>query len=375
MSSRVEICKVDGYASVENKLKEILPTFSSFNKLAGKRILLKINLLTHAHPEEAVTTHPEFVRALIRVFKSIGCEVWVGDGPAEAGRSFLAKVYKECGIEKVCREEKVPLVDFIEIVNIKNEENKIGKVIPVAKAIKEVDYIINVPKLKTHGLTYMTCGVKNLFGVIPGVKKGEYHLRLKTLPNFSTFLVDVAFTIKPILTIVDGVLAMEGDGPRNGKARMANLILISDDVFSLDWVASEIIGLKSALIPTNKEAYIRGFVNPKNIEITGIPLKDAIIKNFEKVHKPVTPLPLPHIVNNFLENYIAGKPFINESLCNKCLTCVKNCPAKALTKINGRIEFNRKKCIKCYCCAEFCPNGAVFIKYTWLSKWLRTKVK
>ena len=373
--SRVEICKVDGYASVETELRKILPTFNSFNKLKGKKILLKINLLTYAYPEEAVTTHPEFVRALIRIFKSMNCKVWVGDSPSEAGKSFLEKVYEFSGIKKVCREEEVPLVDFIESIEIRNEENKIGKVIPIAKAIREVDYIINVPKLKTHGLTYITCGVKNLFGVIPGVKKGEYHLRFKTLPNFCAFLVDIASTIKPILTIVDGVLAMEGNGPRNGKPKKANLILISEDVFSLDWVASEVIDLNPALVPTNKEAYIRNFVNPGNIEITGLPLKEAEIKDFEKIHKPVTPLPLPGIVNNFLENYIAGKPFINEDLCNKCLTCVKNCPAKALTKINDKIEINRKKCIKCYCCSEFCPNRAVFIEYTWLSKWVRTKIK
>lgn len=373
--SRVEICKVDGYTEVEDVLKKILPTFSSFNKLSGKRVLLKINLLTYAKPEYAVTTHPEFVRALIRVFKSINCVVSVGDGPSEAGRSFLEKVYRDSGIKKVCCEENVPLIDFIESIDIKNNENKVGKIIPVAKAIKEVDYIVNVPKLKTHGLTYITCGVKNLFGVIPGVKKSEYHLRLKTLPNFSAFLVDVASTIKPVITIVDGVLSMEGDGPRNGKARLTNLILLSEDVFSLDWVASEIIGLKPILVPTNKEAYVRGLVKPENIEITGIPLKIAIIKDLEMIHKPVTPLPLPTVVNSFLENYIAGKPYFDDNLCNKCLTCVKNCPAKALKKVNGKIEINRKNCIKCYCCAEFCPNGAVKIKYSWLSRWLRTKIK
>ncbi len=373
--SRVEICKVDGYTQAEDVLKKVLPTFSSFNKLSGKRVLLKINLLTYAKPEDAVTTHPEFVRSLIRVFKSINCEVTVGDGPSESGRSFLEKVYRDSGIKKVCSEENVPLIDFIESIDIKNDENRVGRIIPVAKAIKEVDYIVNVPKLKTHGLTYITCGVKNLFGVIPGVKKSEYHLRLKTLPNFSAFLVDVASTIKPVITIVDGVLSMEGDGPRNGKARLTNLILISEDVFSLDWVASEIIGLKPILVPTNKEAYIRGFIKPENIEITGTLLRNAIIEDFEKIHKPITPLPFPEIINSFLENYIAGKPFFDDNSCNKCLTCVKNCPAKALEKVNGKIEINRKKCIKCYCCSEFCPNGAVKIKYSWLSKWLRTIIK
>lgn len=373
--SRVEICKVDGYTQAEDVLKKVLPTFSSFNKLSGKRVLLKINLLTYAKPEDAVTTHPEFVRSLIRVFKSINCKVTVGDGPSESGRSFLEKVYRDSGIKKVCSEENVPLIDFIESIDIKNDENRVGRIIPVAKAIKEVDYIVNVPKLKTHGLTYITCGVKNLFGVIPGVKKSEYHLRLKTLPNFSAFLVDVASTIKPVITIVDGVLSMEGDGPRNGKARLTNLILISEDVFSLDWVASEIIGLKPILVPTNKEAYIRGFIKPENIEITGTLLRNAIIEDFEKIHKPITPLPFPEIINSFLENYIAGKPFFDDNSCNKCLTCVKNCPAKALEKVNGKIEINRKKCIKCYCCSEFCPNGAVKIKYSWLSKWLRTIIK
>jgi uncharacterized protein (DUF362 family) len=101
--SRVEICKVDGYNQVEDVLKKTLPTFSSFNKLSGKKVLLKINLLTYAKPEDAVTTHPEFVRALIRVFKSINCEVSVGDGPSEAGRSFLEKVYRDSGIKNVDR--------------------------------------------------------------------------------------------------------------------------------------------------------------------------------------------------------------------------------------------------------------------------------
>ncbi len=373
--SRVEILKVNGYGSVETELRNILPSFEVFNGLKGKKILLKINLLTYAYPEEAVTTHPEFVRALIRIFKSIGCTVLVGDSPSESGRSFLEKVYKLSGIKKICTEENVLLVDFIEEVAMKNEKNKIGKIFPVSKVVKEVDYIINVPKLKTHGLTYITCGVKNLFGVIPGVKKGEYHLRLKTLSHFSAFLVDIAQTLRPALTIVDGVLAMEGNGPRNGRGRLTNLILISEDVFSLDWVASEIIGLKPALVPTNKEAYLRGLVNPSDIEITGVSLKEAEIKDFEKIHKPVTPLPLPGFINSFLENYVAGKPYIDENVCNKCLTCVKNCPASAIAKIDNKVEIDRKKCIKCYCCAEFCPNGAVEIKYTRLSRWLRTKVK
>ena len=142
--SRVEILKVNGYGSVETELRNILPSFEVFNGLKGKKILLKINLLTYAYPEEAVTTHPEFVRALIRIFKSIGCTVLVGDSPSESGRSFLEKVYKLSGIKKICTEENVLLVDFIEEVAMKNEKNKIGKIFPVSKVVKEVDYIINV---------------------------------------------------------------------------------------------------------------------------------------------------------------------------------------------------------------------------------------
>jgi uncharacterized protein (DUF362 family)/Pyruvate/2-oxoacid:ferredoxin oxidoreductase delta subunit len=373
--SRVEILKCPDYESSEEELRKILPSFEIFNKLSGKKILIKINLLSDAIPDEAVTTNPKFVDAVIKVFKSIGCQVLVGDSPYESAKTFLSKVYKKTGIEEVCERNNVTLIDFIDYKEVTNENNTIAKVIPVSNAVLDVDYIINVPKLKTHGLTYMTCGVKNMFGVIPGVKKAEYHLRLKSTENFCNFLVDLASTIKPVLTIVDGIISMEGAGPRNGNPRKTDLILISEDVFAIDWIAAQIIGIKPDLIPTNKVSLVRNFINPNEIQITGMKLEDAEIKDFVKIDKPITPIPYSKYLLNFLDKYITGKPYIDDKKCTRCQICLKRCPAKAISIDNGIMSIDLSKCIKCYCCAEFCPNGAATIKYTWISKWLRSRLK
>jgi uncharacterized protein (DUF362 family) len=216
----------------------------------GARVFCKVNALVPARAEQAVTTHPEVVRAVIREVRRAGAVPLVGDNPAVA---IPTLALRRTGILAVLEEEKVEAPDLSELFELENPEGRAFKSFRISKAIADADVLLNLPKLKTHALTYMTVAVKNLFGLVPGTAKTRWHFQAPAPEPFALCLCDLYGAVlhhfqgeRRVLHLCDGVVAMEGDGPgTGGKPRQLGALLASADAVALDRVACELAGLDS----------------------------------------------------------------------------------------------------------------------------------
>lgn len=335
--------------------------------LSGKTVLLKPNILAAAPPESAVCTHPLVVKVLIRLFQENGAKVWVGDSPAI---ETLTRAAKHAGVLEVVDATGAELVDFSEVVEVDVPAGRIVKKLPLAKPVVEADYVVSVAKLKTHGLTRYTGAVKNLFGCIPGKRKAQFHLRMSEIHDFAGLLVDIHSAVAPNLVVVDGIVGMEGAGPRNGRPRRAESLIVSTDGHSADLDAGRLIGLSPAQIPTLRSAIRSGILNPEEVLVVGeTPESFGLVGRFEL--PPDTrglSVYLPGFILRRLTNLLTAKPVPVPERCIGCGICAQSCPPQVISIVNQKVNFDYTDCIRCYCCQELCPHGAISIKTSWLSR-------
>ena len=219
-----------------------------------------------------------------------------------------------------------------------------------------------------------TGAVKILFGVIPGLLKAEYHLKMFKIPDFADLMVDIATWVKPALSIMDGIVGMEGDGPSAGKPRTVNALIISTDPFALDVVATDLIGLKPEKVPTLMAARARGLTSHlSEIELKGDARSLWRIQKFE-IPKTVSTnfldmVPLPRSVKQFVLNRVRPYPVFEHATCVGCQDCVNNCPPKVLImNEENKPIVDLEACIRCFCCHELCPHKAVTLYKPWVGR-------
>ncbi len=336
----------------------------------GSKVLLKPNLLMAIEPEAAITTHPEFIRSVIRLLKEINCKIHLGDGPSVFGENSedILKVYQQTGIKKITDEEKIELVIF--------NKRFMHSYFPLTTWVKECDYVINLPKFKTHSFMLLSGAIKNLFGLVPGTFKLECHKNYFQQEKFAGVLLDIYQAVKPALTIVDGISAIEGNGPAtSGKRRDLGFILAGADSVAIDVIMAKIMRIQPDCIFTNKEAARRklGNTDLNNIEIKGEKLSSCIIADFKLPDvslKQVLVNKFPGFVANVLKKLITIQPLVDSDLCRLCEACVKNCPQKTMSVQEGKLVIDYSQCISCFCCQEACPHGAIAIKKSFLAKLL-----
>jgi uncharacterized protein (DUF362 family)/Pyruvate/2-oxoacid:ferredoxin oxidoreductase delta subunit len=329
----------------------------------GEKILLKPNVLWGSTPEKCVTTHPTVLGAVARLFKSAGAILSYGDSP---GFGSLEAHLKKAGLQAVADVLGVVLADFENRVHLVRENSVISKRFLIAKGVAEADGLISLPKLKTHALVRLTGAVKNQFGCIPGTLKSQFHVKVPQPDDFSAMLVELNLLIRPRLFIMDGIMAMEGNGPRNGQPRAVKALLFSTDPVALDAVACRLVNLNPGFVPTcvaGEKAGL-GTYRAENIEIVGDPIDSLIVPDFKVVRRSPGPA-RGMFLRNFIKNNITVRPVVGRSKCTSCGTCLKVCPVgeKALHWIkSGKKKFPRHEyshCIRCYCCQELCPEGAI----------------
>ncbi|MFA4910757.1 MAG: DUF362 domain-containing protein [Desulfobacteria bacterium] len=333
----------------------------------GDRVLLKPNLLSGKTPEKAVTTHPSIVSAVVRLVKEAGGIPCIGDSPGVGGLKMVAE---KTGIKEVSDIMGVKLVEFDEAVDVENKRGHIFKRFEVAKAFLEADVIINLPKLKTHGQMLLTLCVKNNFGFVVGNRKAKWHLKAGIDVNFfAQMLLDLYLLIQPRLTIMDGIVGMEGDGPGNGNPRKVGLIFAGIDCVAIDTVICQTLGIPSDDVYTIRAARQKGIgkTDLKEIEVLGEDLEKAKIRDFKLPKTHDIGFRIPKVLSNFIKNTVTSKPSIDHTKCRSCRVCVDLCPSQTMKTVNGKINIGYKTCIRCFCCQELCPEGAVGIKRGWLS--------
>lgn len=356
---------------VENAVRRCLQELGGIENFvrSGQKVLVKPNLLAAEPPERGVDTHPEVVRAVLKELLTLGAKPLVGDSPGVGSLSWVAQ---KAGIAEVCRELNVPLGAFKREITVKAPEGKVLKSFPLVEEMTQVDVVINLPRVKTHGLTRLTGAVKNLFGCVAGFRKGEMHFRLQQATVFQEMLIDLALTIKPVLTIVDGVMAMEGSGPRSGNLRLMGLILAGANPFAVDATIARLIGLSPSEVPLLALAAQRGIpgLMDKEVQIRGEQLTEFILADF-KVPPATTNINfrVPKVVTNLFRRYVSPYPVFKEN-CLECGVCLEACPAQVISKGRHGMNIDDRRCIRCYCCQEFCPHNAIVLKQPFWGRFL-----
>jgi len=337
------------------------------NDLRGRKILLKPNLLMKKPPEAAVTTHPQVVRAFAETLASKGADIYIGDSPGGKNTEVsFKKSLKVCGFEEVIRDLGLKELFF----DSNPEEVNIGGKLKVTLEIFKpysFDLIINLCKFKTHGFMGLTAAVKNLFGFVVGTAKAQCHLRFPEPEVFADMLVDLALYLKPSLSVVDGIVSMDREGPSSGRPIKTGFLAASDDPFTLDYYLAEKARLDVNRLYTVKASLVRGLID-KVPEIIG----DSL--NIEKFEMPArTRVLFGYRGFKWLRYQLTALPYYDHSVCRRCYECQKNCPPRVITKdADGYPVLNDPdSCIRCYCCVELCPYVAAKIKQPLLLRILK----
>jgi len=339
----------------------------------GRTLLLKPNILSGADPSRAITTHPVFFEAVVVFLREKGFKLIAGDSPAVESTDHAGK---RSGLRTVAIRHGIEWSDFSESVTVSNPDGRQVRRFTVAKAFTRADAVISLPKLKNHSQMYYTGAMKNIFGFVPGLEKSRFHLRFPERERFARMIVDLNLLIRPAFSLMDGITAMEGPGPNNGRPIDIGAIIASSDPLALDSVACRIIGYDPAEIPILRVAYeVAAWVeNEADIAVSGDPV-ESFIRPFEKIDlvKEISFFKREFFRRGLLktlaplaERLFVPKPFIIRKKCILCERCVKICQTQAIvvsgTGNDRHISIDLSPCIRCYCCHEVCPADAIDLK-------------
>jgi uncharacterized protein (DUF362 family)/NAD-dependent dihydropyrimidine dehydrogenase PreA subunit len=330
------------------------------DSFAGAGVLIKPNMVGPSEPGLGHTTHPGLVRAVVQACLDRNAKVTVGDNPGGISRSSR-NVAEATGILAASEGCFNPLSE--RVVEKKGIETGFSMV--VSRAVLDADYIINLPKFKTHTFMMVTGAIKNTYGYIAGAGKAKLHLQASGREAFARAVCDIYQLRPPDLNIMDAITAIEGNGPcHGGRLREVGKILASQDPLALDSVMAQMMGVDPSDLPVQREAEIRalGRLKKDEIQVSGpleqIPdfkmpvtfyhesLDDKTIEKLRELYPPGMMLSRTKII-----------PLQKEEKCALCGDCALSCPAEALS-LDPEFSIS-DKCIACYCCVELCPEGAL----------------
>jgi uncharacterized protein (DUF362 family)/Pyruvate/2-oxoacid:ferredoxin oxidoreductase delta subunit len=299
----------------------------------------------------------------------MNCDVTVGDDiQSSAADGFAISGYRD-----ICREVGVRLVNLKEVgfQEVDLEGSRL-KTVYISRLCLDADFIVNLAKLKTHSLTVFTGAVKNMFGVIPHGLRINGHRQFGQTDQFSEMLVDIFSRVRPQLTIMDGVVAMEGEGPAAGRCRTTGIVVAGRDGVAVDAVSSAIIGFNPLNIFTTLEAHRRGLGQGQlsQIEIRGEDLESVRVENFEHsaVALGLLRRKIPARLFSFIYNYLALTPVVVDGRCTGCQECIDICPAAAAKNRDGKAWLDQTACIHCMCCHEVCRFEAIRVRKSFLGR-------
>lgn len=338
----------------------------------GMRIALKANLVSFLKPERAATTHPAVLCALTEKLAALGTEVVVGDSPGGLyTAAYVNRVYAAAGMKAV-EQSGGRLNRSFEEREVHYPEGRVCREFRCTAWLEDVDAIINVCKLKTHGMMAMSCGAKNMFGAIPGTMKPEYHFRYPDPRDFARMIVDLDEYFKPRLTVVDAVECMEGNGPTGGTPRYMGLLAAGESPHRVDLACAALIGLERAEVPTLEAALERGLI-PETVDELNISgrLNDFTVPDFKRIITGNSHLfrgdgkhLSSQLTGALLDKLLSQRPVVERRACVGCGQCRDVCPGKAIAMRGGYPVIDRRKCIRCFCCQEFCPKSAMKVRRT-----------
>lgn len=381
---KVVLLKCEDYnvKLIEDKLRE------GFNLLGGdkflkelipynKKVLLKPNMLSIEEAGSPVVTNFNVFEAVIRIIKDYTSNISFGDSP---GFGDSIKAAEKSGLLNIAKKYDVNFEDFKDSIHVKLDNSILCKSWTIAKAPYEADVLITLPKLKTHAMAYYTGAIKNQFGCVPGTLKATWHTRMPNANNFCKMLLDLNTVVNTNFAILDGIIGMEGNGPKSGNPKKMNTLIMGKSLSAVDSTAVRLIGYDNPLdIPLLKEVYDQqwGEVLSKNIEILGESIEDMKVSDFQLCRKAGSFYFISPTVTNFLRDLIAPDPSLINEKCIGCGRCKEVCPEKdkVIKMVKNKDKtiptWDMKECIRCFCCQELCPCGAIELKYSILGKVLK----
>lgn len=368
MDNRVAVASCQDYRpeSVAPALRQTLQGIGGMSRFVqpGQRVFIKCNLVMKRRPEAATTTHPAVVAAVVREVQQAGGIAIIGDSPGGPfTEAALRGVYDTCGLTQVAESTGCLLNFDCSSEEVRFATGKFLQRTPLVKAAWEADVLINLPKLKTHGITLLTAGVKNLFGLVPGMTKIEYHLRLPDHLHFSTFLVELCQLAQPDLTILDAVVGMEGAGPSSGDPIQVGALVASANPFAHDVVAATLAGVEPGEVLTIAAAAELGLHSGRLTDVELVGSLTGLCRQFRtpELMPRVDFLSwvLPRPVADRVVKWASPRPVFVAETCAGCGICVNSCPPKALSGDSYPPRIDLDKCIRCFCCQEFCPAKAI----------------
>jgi uncharacterized protein (DUF362 family)/NAD-dependent dihydropyrimidine dehydrogenase PreA subunit len=327
---------------------------------AGTRVLVKPNLLLPSKPEHGIVTHPLVTRCVVEYLLDKGAEVQVSDSP---GIGNFHRLKRETGYSKALNDLDVVFKAFDKSVSV-----DIGEpfgTIEIAQDAIEADEVINLAKLKTHAQMYLTLGVKNMFGTVVGLRKPEWHMRAGVDRQlFARLLAQIHQRVGPTFTIVDGIIALQGQGPgKSGQPRELGLMIGGSDTHAVDKTICTMLGLDPQELLTYRQALALGYFDGV-VHVTG---NIDILDDFRFPELDSLSLGTESL-NRFMRKYVIQKPVADNDACKLCGECWKICPAKCISHNIRGIQFDYDTCIRCYCCLEVCLHGAIRAREPLLGK-------
>ncbi len=362
--TKVSIVKADNYnyAEVYAAVSKSIQLIGGLAGIvaAGSKVFVKINHLSPPSPaEKGVVTHPVLVAAVLDLLKEIGADITVGDDIQADGDGFLVS-----GFRQMCQQAGVRLINLRETGFAETACNgHFLEKIYLAKTVAAADVIINLPKLKTHSLCIFTGAVKNLYGTVPTSFRRKFHAEYFKNENFSQAVTDIFSVSRPQLTIMDGIIAMEGEGPAGGNLRKLGVILAGRDAVAVDAVATKIIGFSPLDIYTTRYSSERGLgtANLQDIELIGEEIGRVTVADFKPPSSAIDTLAgiVPRQLPGFILRQFSTRPNVIKRLCSECAECQQICPVGAISVNSTAAKIDYDTCIKCMCCHEVCRFDAI----------------
>jgi uncharacterized protein (DUF362 family)/NAD-dependent dihydropyrimidine dehydrogenase PreA subunit len=362
-------CNTYEVEQLQTKMEESIKLSGGFPTQikSGAKILLKPNLLTATAPEAAVTTHPNIVRALVRILKKQGVtNITLGDSPA--GIHSWEKLWTITGMQKVAEEENITLLPFENFTKISIKDAAKLEHVPVLKELDDFDAVISLPKLKTHLLTKITGAVKNSYGLIIGSAKSNFHGSFPSPRKMSDFIGHLYGSLKPDFVVMDAIECMEGDGPNCGKVKHVGVVIAGNDAVAIDSCACEVYGYTYSEIDILKTAIKLNYgVAGALVERTGNAWED-ITNAKAKRSKADFLFKIPEKLFSLVTYFAKCRPVIDKKSCVRCRLCAEACSQNAITISKKKCKIQGSKCVLCMCCIEVCPYHAITLDSTFFWK-------
>jgi uncharacterized protein (DUF362 family) len=258
--------------------EDVLPVLRDLWKICdmpnvqGKNVLVKPNMLD-VIDQDIATTHPVIVAAVLDLLKELGAGIIeVGDG--SAFRRDTNSVAKSCGLSSVLDVRNIPFIDlnYDELVSVKLRDGWIRNtdMLWLPKHVSQADLIVSVPKLKAHHWAGVTLSLKNLLGVIPGSRYG-WAKNIIHINGINSTILGLYESLPPVISIVDGIIGMEGNGPLWGKPVDHGLLAMGRDPLAVDITCAMLMGFSIDSIPHLSGAAIAGIGQAQKIITRGVP--------------------------------------------------------------------------------------------------------